>query len=504
MKLKFNLIATLFLAISILFQSCVATIISTPKQKVNIVTNPSDAKVYLDDQQVENTPTRIRVKRKTGGEIKVEKEGYKTHNEILYVAKNNPVAYVSLLFLLYPIYVDMATGAAFCLNKKELNVNLIKIPNRIENSQVVFCDEVNFKIKAGDKLGNLYIKEKRDEILYFGESLDVDAVNLKQNANGILKDLGFSVAESNGQLFSPTAQARYFIKAEVLKTRYDVKASNQYEQNAKYETECEMNVNWQLVDRSDKVIFESSTTGLSIKYEKGGSAAFYDAFENSFYEFLYNEEIYTAVEKTNNEIDETANFSLIKIAKPKIKVESDKIINNATNSIVTIENNKSHGSGCIISEDGYIVTNYHVVGGSDKVTVKFKSGVSLEGTVVRVNDEYDLALIKVSGSGYSPIPISEDKEVNTGSDIYAIGTPADKALGQTVTKGIISGTRKILDKEYIQTDVSINPGSSGGGLINKQGYLVGIVNAKLVGGSVEGIGFAIPSYILFDQLKIQY
>jgi serine protease Do len=503
MKLKFNLLATLFLAISILLQSCVATIVSTPKQKVSIITNPSDATVYLDDKKQENTPTKIRVKRTTGGEIKIEKEGYKTHNEILYQAKHNPLSTISLLFLAFPYIVDAETGAAFLLNKNKLNVNLIKIPNEIENSQVVFCDEINFKIKAGDKLGNLYIKDKRDEILYFGESLDVDAVNLKQNANDILKDLGFNIAETNGQLFSPSAQARYFIKAEVLKTRYDVIASSQYG-STKFVTECEMNVKWQLVDRNDDVKFEVTTTGLSLKQEKGGTAVFYDAFENSFYEFLYNEDIYTTVELTGDPINETENFSLIKIAKPNIKVESEKTINNATNSIVTIENNKSHGSGCIISDDGYIVTNYHVVGGSDKVSVKFKSGLSLEGTVVRVNEEYDLALIKVAGSGFTPIPISEDKEVNTGSDIYAIGTPADKTLGQTVTKGIISGTRKIADKEFIQTDVSINPGSSGGGLINKQGYLVGIVNAKLVGASVEGIGFAIPSYMILEQLKIQY
>ena len=504
MRLKFNLLASLFLVISVLLQSCVATIVSTPKQKVSIITNPSDATVYLNDKKQDNSPSKVRVKRKDGGEIKIEKEGYKTHIEILYKDGYNPLSYISMLGLMFPFIVDYETGAAFRLNKKKLNVNLIKIPNKIENSQVVFCDEVNLKIKAGDKLGNLIIRERRDEILYFGESLDVDAVNLKQNTNGILKDLGFNVAETNGQLFSPTAQARYFFKAEILKTRYDVKASTAYKSNAKFQTECEMNVNWQLVDRSDKVIFEATTTGLSIIYEKGGTAAFYDAFENSFYEFLYNEEIYTTVEQAGNLIDVTENFSLIKIAKPKIKVESEKTINNATNSIVTVENNKSHGSGCIISEDGYIVTNYHVVAGSDKVGIKFKDGISLEGTVVRVNEEYDLALIKVAGSGYAPIPILEDKEINTGSDIYAIGTPADKTLGQTVTKGIISGTRKILDKEYIQTDVSINPGSSGGGLINKQGYLVGIVNAKLVGGSVEGIGFAIPSYILFDQLKIQY
>lgn len=504
MKRKISIIAIFLLAVSILFQGCVATIVSTSKQGVNINSKPSNATVYLNDKKIEKTPTKVRIKRKDGGEIKIEKEGYKTHNELLYPAKANPVAYLSMLFLIYPYYVDVATGAIFSLNKKELNVDMIKIPNRIEDSQTIYCDEVNFKIKAGDKLGNFYIKDKRDEILYFGESLNIDAVNLKQDANDILKDLGFKVAESKGQLFSPTAQARYFIKAEVLKTQYDVKASHKYEEYAKYETNCEMNVKWALVNRSDEVKYEATTTGMSTKYEKGGTAAFYDAFENSFYQFLNNEDIYKTVKQVDGLNDETTKYSLIKILKPVIKVSNDKIINNATNSIVTIDNKSSHGSGCILSEDGYIVTNYHVVSGLEKVNVKLKNGVSLEGNVVRYSEEYDLALIKVNGSGFTPIPISEEKEINIGSDIYAIGTPADKTLGQTVTKGIISGTRSIMEKEFIQTDVSINHGSSGGGLINKNGYLVGIVNAKLVGQGVEGIGFAIPGYVIFEKLKIEY
>jgi serine protease Do len=504
MKAQKRFLTVIILTALILFQGCVATIVSTSKQTVKINSKPSEAAVYLDDQKMERTPTKLRVKRSTGGEVKIEKDGYKTHIEMLYKDKTNPVTFISMLFLLYPYYVDLMTGAAFKLNKNEIDIELIEIPRKIDGSQTIFCDAINFKIKAGDKLGNFYIRDSREDILYFGVSLDVDAVNLKLDANNILKDLGFTIAETKGQLFSPSAQARYFIRAEVLNTKYDIKASHVYEIYAKFSTECEMSIKWQLVDRSDKVEFEATTTGKSIKYEKGGTSAFYDAFENAFYHFLYNEKIYKITEKTSDLFNETPDYQLIKIVKPAIPKDNDKIINNATNSFVTIENSKSHGSGCVISEDGYIVTNYHVTGGSDKVMVKFKNGFSLEGNVVRYSQEYDLALIKVNGSGFSPILISEDREINIGSEIYAIGTPADKSLGQTVTKGIISGKRNMLDKEFIQTDVSINPGSSGGGLVNKYGYLVGIVNAKLVGESVEGIGFAIPGYTIFEKLKIGY
>jgi hypothetical protein len=288
MKRNIIFVAIFVLTIPILFQGCVATIVSTSKQKVEINSNPSDAKVYLDDVQIENSPTKVRIKRKNGGEIKIEKEGYKTHNELLYPDKVNPAAYVSMLFLFYPYYVDLATGAAYCLNKKEINVDMIKIPEKIEGSKTICCDEVKFRIKAGEKLGNYYIKDKREEILYFGESLDVDDVVLKQDANDILKDLGFKVAESKEHLFSPTAQAKYFMKAEVLETKYNVRASHKLEQYAKFETNCEMSVKWELVNTSDEVKFEATTNGKSTKYQMGGTAAFYDAFENSLYSFLYN------------------------------------------------------------------------------------------------------------------------------------------------------------------------------------------------------------------------
>jgi hypothetical protein len=162
MKKTFTFFLSLLMAVSVLFQGCVATIVSTSKQGVVVNSSPPNASVYLNDDKKEQTPTNVRIKRKHGGEIKLEKEGYKTHNELLYTDKINPVTYFSLLFLLYPYYVDLATGAAYKLNKKELNIDMIKIPEKIDGSQTIFCDEVNFKIKAGEKLGNFYIRDKRE------------------------------------------------------------------------------------------------------------------------------------------------------------------------------------------------------------------------------------------------------------------------------------------------------------------------------------------------------
>ena len=91
-----------------------------------------------------------------------------------------------------------------------------------------------------------------------------------------------------------------------------------------------------------------------------------------------------------------------------------------------------------------------------------------------------------------------------GADVFAIGTPADKELGQTVTKGIISARRKIEGHAFLQTDVSINGGNSGGALVARSGQLLGIVNAKLVGRGIEGIGFAIPAEQVSEALQLTF
>ena len=179
-------------------------------------------------------------------------------------------------------------------------------------------------------------------------------------------------------------------------------------------------------------------------------------------------------------------------------------ISKALASVVTIDATDGHGSGCILSSDGYIVTNHHVV--SDPTldyTVYFDNGQALPASIVRFHPIYDLALLHVDTVGLQPFFISLDESIDVGEETFAMGTPYDIDLGASVTKGIISGKRKDGERTLIQTDVSISPGNSGGALVHTDGTLIGIVNEKVLGMGVEGIGFAIPAHLIQEALMIQ-
>jgi len=157
----------------------------------------------------------------------------------------------------------------------------------------------------------------------------------------------------------------------------------------------------------------------------------------------------------------------------------------------------SLGSGVIVSPDGYILTNNHVIDGATDVRVTFADKRQLKATVIGSDPKTDIAVLKVDGSGFPAITIGDSSKVQVGDYALAIGDPF--GVGQTVTMGIISalnrGNLGIEDYEdFIQTDAPINPGNSGGALINDRGELVGINTAILSHGSGgnEGIGFAIP------------
>ncbi len=158
------------------------------------------------------------------------------------------------------------------------------------------------------------------------------------------------------------------------------------------------------------------------------------------------------------------------------------------------------GSGVIISEDGYIVTNYHVVEGARSVTVISALGKSYPATVYGYDEDNDLAVVKINETGLTPAVIADSGTLRVGDSIIAIGNPLGN-LGGTVTEGIISALDREITVEgkkmtVLQVSAAINHGNSGGGLFNTEGQLVGIVNAKSVGEDVEGLGFAIPSALV--------
>lgn len=158
------------------------------------------------------------------------------------------------------------------------------------------------------------------------------------------------------------------------------------------------------------------------------------------------------------------------------------------------------GSGVIISEDGLIITNNHVVSGANTIKVKTTDGTEYDATLVGTDSDNDIAVIKVDATGLPCALIGDSDTLNVGQEVVAVGNPLGE-FGGSVTNGIVSGLSRDVtidgtEMNLIQTNAAVNPGNSGGGLFNLYGELVGIVNAKSSttssGTSVEGIGFAIP------------
>ena len=154
------------------------------------------------------------------------------------------------------------------------------------------------------------------------------------------------------------------------------------------------------------------------------------------------------------------------------------------------------GSGVIISTDGYIITNNHVIDGANKITIRLRNGTEYEATLVGRDSKTDIAVLKINASGLKPATYGNSDRLVVGELAVVIGNPLGQ-LGGTVTEGIISALSRNIEvdgqaMDLLQTSAAINPGNSGGGLFNRYGELVGIVNAKSSGSGIEGLGFAIP------------
>lgn len=191
-------------------------------------------------------------------------------------------------------------------------------------------------------------------------------------------------------------------------------------------------------------------------------------------------------ELTVEQIAAKAADSVVEITTEGVSTDS------AMRQVIT----QGAGSGVILTEDGKIVTNNHVIDGASKITVTLRSGESYDATLIGTDAETDVALLKINATGLTPAEIGDSDSLQVGETAVAIGNPLGQ-LGGTVTNGIISALDRDITLEdqtmtLLQTNAAINPGNSGGGLFNGQGQLIGVVVAKSSGENVEGLGFAIP------------
>ena len=216
---------------------------------------------------------------------------------------------------------------------------------------------------------------------------------------------------------------------------------------------------------------------------------------------------------TLQQSDRTPVTVSVKQVDGQTKMEPAEVYASTVNSVVSINTTAtagtnifgqtvetaSAGSGFIISSDGYIVTNYHVVKGATSVKVTLYSGDTYDATVIGGDSDYDVAVIKINASGLPAVTLGNSADVNVGDTVLAIGNPLGE-LTFSMSQGIVSCCDRAINVDgtpfnMIQVDASINPGNSGGPLVNLYGEVVGIVSAKYSSYSnttVEGLGFAIP------------
>jgi hypothetical protein len=176
---------------------------------------------------------------------------------------------------------------------------------------------------------------------------------------------------------------------------------------------------------------------------------------------------------------------------------------------VIIKTKDGYGSGFAITQDGYIITNYHVVAGKfnnklNSIKVITSAGQEVEATVVRYNKHRDLALIKVDSKFDKAFRIPNAKSFKDLMEVYVVAAPKSIELCQSIASGIVSSERKANNNNLVQLGLSATEGSGGGPVFDKKGTLHGVLVSKLIGENTEGVSFAIPAYLIREYLNIHY
>lgn len=249
-----------------------------------------------------------------------------------------------------------------------------------------------------------------------------------------------------------------------------------------------------------KVIYARVFEGKFVSDSRLKESAFYDGVLNNILDQMFADPAYVDSFRDTAEAAPAVAMEQIIVkngAKPKEKVKDNA--RGLQSGVVTIETGSGSGSGFYVGRDGYLISNQHVVGDNKYVKVRLPGGYTVPGEVIRKDVVRDVVLIKTDIEPPVPVHIRVSA-AKAGDEVYAIGSPFGAQLSNSVTRGVFSGVRKSEEQLFIQSDVAVNPGNSGGPLFDADGGLIAITVAKLK--NADGINMFIPITEALEKLGI--
>ena len=512
---KLSLIALL---IPCIFLTSCASLINSKKQKVTIHKNNED-KILVNNEEPSMNKGKYLFKRNAKSkQITIKTEGYMDRNIVAVQYKRSLLYIFSLIpFGIYVLPPLIDNGPKAFNYQKEIDVREVEIVPEIleisKESKELQIKKLSIDLDAESMRYDYYPKYKN-----FLKNEAVDKSNSKKPfqlenttfsyiLNKQLKEKGY--IDTTKRILKNSYINNMLLNAEIN----DIKLSKV---NAKRSSDfifLDLSIEWKLMDYYGGTVFTKITDTRSGQYSTSlkpfegktySDLAILDAVKAGFSLFVNSDKVQKLM-KDRSIIEKEKKAPDIEVVTKGKYVSS---FSEAVASTVTIKNKDGFGSGFLVSDDGYLVTNYHVVSDTAELKVELNDKTKKDVEIVRASKIYDLALLKIDlddGSDLKPFKIKKSKDIEVATEVYAVGTPTARDLNQSITQGIISGIRSFSDTtttKLIQTDASVNGGNSGGPLIFKDGTVVGVVSSKVRGFSIEGVAFGIPAYNIMERLNL--
>ena len=533
--LRNTLAMSLSIAVLLALSGC-AHMFSPGFQKVSITNTTKGAKIVYPTEGVKGTGTDTKFqKMRIFHTITVEKDGYHPLNYSFQVTKRSPFLALMVLDLALPIYgwlwgipVDLRSPKTRKFTKQTVPA-LVSYDIRKSDEKYMIVDNTAIDTKGEHFTWHQYLSLTRYRAHRTNDSrsarqlnrsdkkddIKVDNTIFTSALNKTMKKMNF--VDTTKTIFPAVSNTIYLNSTVKKMTIHNVQSRlSRRATSASLTTipnellAIELEIEWEVLDFYKQKLYTTTTKATSDLFTYNRFTKEYD-FSNFITSAIENN-LDLSLVKVKKELSdkgylkisgkEEKGLAAISIPRPA-RVENSRM-NDHMRSGVIIKVDEGHGSGVVISADGYIMTAYHVVAGSKKIEVVFQDGTTDSAEVIRKHEASDLALIRVHKKDLAALQISDVADPEIGADVWAIGTPKTVELGQSVSKGVLSALRKANDISYLQTDVSLNSGNSGGPLITKDGVILGIVTSKLIGIGTEGVGFAISAKEIFEKLKVQY